>query len=329
MPSEAPANAATALSPAISVVLVTPDDWSTIQRTAACLHSQTVRDQIELLIVAPAEHVIDRSVAELDGFWAVRVVPGGAIPSVAIGNTYGALAATADIVAFVEEHAFPDPDWAQALIQAHRMPCAAVAPAARNAVPDSVVGWADHLVSYGPWMDPSRSGPRDGLCWHNVSYKRSVLLACGDDLEAMLAAETNLHWQLRARDETLWLAGEARIAHLGFTHLRGALGEALHNGRSLATARSTRWSPLRRLVYAVGSPLIPAVRMVRLLRQLRANPAQRRGVPAAAWPAVILILYAGAVGEFFGYAFGPGSSATAAARYEFHRQRQNRPEHRP
>lgn len=312
--------------PAISVVLVTPDTWATIRRTAACIHAQTILSQIELVIVAPSAQVIDPTVPELDGFHSVRIVPAGSIHSVAKGNAIGAMAATSDIVAFIEEHAFPDVDWAAALVAAHRTPCAAASPVVRNAAPESAVAWADHLVSYGPWMDPSPSGPRDSLCWHNVSYKRRVLLESGEELEARLAAETNLHWHLRTRGETLWLASEARIAHLGFVHLKGALGEALYNGRAFAVSRSANWSFWRRLAYAVGSPLIPVIRLIRLARQLWSHPAQRRGIPASAWSPALLILCAGAVGEFLGYAFGPASGSGDALRYEFHRQRTNRSE---
>ena len=43
------------------------------------------------------------------------------------------------VVAFGEEHCFPEPGWAQALIDAHREDYAAVGPAMHNANPDTIV----------------------------------------------------------------------------------------------------------------------------------------------------------------------------------------------
>jgi len=312
--------------PALSVVLVTPDCFATISKTTHLLQAQTARAHIELLVVAPSVAALQAAEDDLAGFHHVTVVELDAVQSVAQGNAAGARRASAPLIAFIEEHAYPDPDWAEALIRAHQGPWAAVGPVVRNAAPQSVVAWADHLVSYGPWMDPSPAGPRDSLCWHNCSYKRDLLLAYGDQLEVLLEAETTLHWDLRSRGHELYLEPEARIAHLGFTHLGGCVGESFHNGRVFAATRARHWSVLPRLVYTTGAPLIPAVRLWRLVRQLWRYPAQRRGVPLAALPVVVWMLLASALGEMLGYAAGVGSSGRDVGRYEFHRQRHGSPD---
>jgi hypothetical protein len=173
-------------------------------------------------------------------------------------------------------------------------------------------------------MDPSPSGPRDSLCWHNVSYKRELLFALGDELEAQLSAETNLHNRLTAEGRQLYLAGDARIAHLGFVSFRGAMDESLYNGITFASGRVVGWPSWRRALYTVGAPLIPSLRLARLVRQLRANPGQRNGVPIAAWSVVVLILFAGALGELLGYSGRAGDIDAKAARYEFRRRRASR-----
>ncbi len=38
--------------PEMSVVLITPDTYGTIRRTVECLKAQTVKDKLELVIVA-------------------------------------------------------------------------------------------------------------------------------------------------------------------------------------------------------------------------------------------------------------------------------------
>jgi hypothetical protein len=44
-----------ALRPLLSVILPTCDDYSTIRRTVRALNRQTIRERIELVIVAPVD----------------------------------------------------------------------------------------------------------------------------------------------------------------------------------------------------------------------------------------------------------------------------------
>ena len=119
--------------PELSVVLITPDSFETLRRTVGCLVRQTARERIELVIIAPASARIDVDrtlVAPLAGVQVVRLeslTPTGPARAAAIH------AARAPVVAFGEEHCFPEPAWAQALIDAHRDAYVAVGPAVTNA----------------------------------------------------------------------------------------------------------------------------------------------------------------------------------------------------
>ena len=79
-------------------------------------------------------------------------------------------------------------------------------------------------------------------------------------------------------------------------------------GRTVsASQRCRNWSRMRRLVYAAGSPLIPILRLWRLLRG------------GAAWqlvPWLLLGLAASATGELAAYLAGPGAAKTFAASIE-------------
>ena len=90
--------------------------------------------------------------------------------------------ASAPIVVFTEDHCFPEPEWAAALLARHAEPWAAVGPVLRNANPETTVSWADLLIAYGPWLAPGVAGPKDHLPGHNSSYKTSVLREYGDRL---------------------------------------------------------------------------------------------------------------------------------------------------
>jgi hypothetical protein len=272
------------------------------------------------VIVTGTREALALDESEVDGIGAVQVVEVREVRSVAAGNAAGVRAAAAPVVVFAEDHSFPDPGWAAALIEAHRGPWAAVGPVVANANPSSAVSWADFVVGYGPWAEPHESGVMHDLPGHNCSYKRAVLLACGDDLEERLNAECVLHWELRDRGHLLYLESAARTSHVNFSRLSSWLAAAFFQGRTFAAerVRGEGWGPARRLAYAAAAPLIPLVRMRRGLRDLRRTGAGH-WLLARVLPAALLGLSVSALGEALGYAAGPGDAPRQISRFEFRR----------
>jgi hypothetical protein len=308
------------IGPAISVVIVTPDRFDSIRTTVRHLRAQSARDRLELVVVAPsAEHVADAE-PELRDFPYCRVVEVGPITSTAHARAAGIRAASAPLVALAEDHSFPAPGWAAALIEAHRQPWAAVGPQIGNANPEKLMGWANLLLEYGPWLAPAEAGPVEHLPGHNGSYKRAVLLEYGADLAPMLEAETTLHWDLRARGHRLYLEPAARVDHLNFSRPSTCLTLRFNGGRLFAACRSRRWSPARRLLYAAATPLIPLVRLRRVLRTL-CRPGRPRWLLPRVLPALISALLVDALGELVGYTTGPGRSDQTLSALEFHPER--------
>lgn len=307
-------------SPEMSVVIVTPDDYETIRKVIRCLHAQTVRDRLQLIIVAPLAETFEVEHSELKDFFRYRVIGVGKISSIASANAAGLRQASAPVVAFVEEHSYPDPEWAEALIKAHQQPWAAVGPVMRNANPERLISWADFLISYGRWVEPALAGVIDHLPGHNSSYKRQILLDYGAMLEGMLEAESVLHWDLGAKDYQLYLEPAAKTSHLNFERLSSWVSAQFHSGRLFAITRAKRWSLLRRLFYIGGTPLIPMVRLWRILRQLRQSKNQHHLLPSIL-PALIFGLVANAAGEMTGHLLGAGNVKERMCDLEFHRSR--------
>jgi GT2 family glycosyltransferase len=144
--------------PEMSVVLVTPDGHETIRTTMKHLRAQTVRDRLEIVIVAASIDALHLDHTETQEFRHFRVVEVGEVRSIAEGNAAGVRQASAPVVALAEDHSYPDPDWAAALIGAHRHPWAAVGPAVRNANPKSVTSWADFPSPTGHGANRPRRG---------------------------------------------------------------------------------------------------------------------------------------------------------------------------
>jgi len=306
--------------PSMSAIVITPDTPASVAATIRCLQAQTVAHDLELVLVGPgvADHATDPGLTST--FAAVRAVAVENMNSASRARAAGIRAATSPVVVLTEDHSSPEPDWAEALIEAHREPWAVVGPAMLNANPDSILSWANFVIEYGEWQAPAATGESDHLPGHNSSYKRDLLLAMGDRLEPALEVESLLHWQLRQQGQRLLLDGRARTHHLNFSRLMSSLALRFHCGHMFAGMRASRWPLHRRLGYAVAWPLIPPIRLTRIIHQLRCR-GRSGGFVGHLLPALLLLLYVDAAGELVGYLFGPGEAPRRIADIDFDRPR--------
>lgn len=305
-------------APELSVILAT-DRLATIRKTIAHLGDQSAAGRLELVIVTPWPSEPDLQADELRGLGSVRVVGVDDLSSLPAARAAGIRAAGAPTVVFGESHSYPQPGWAEALIEAHRGPWAAVGPAIGNAEPGSLLGWANLLMAYGPWVEPVNSGPTSMLPGHNGSFERAVLLEYGSALEEMLESDTVLIQSLAERGHRLYLEGRARTAHLNVSRPTSFVVDSFGSSRDYAARRSRKWSRALRALYIGGSPLIPAVRLRRILKDVRRAGLERMLLPRVL-PALLLGLAVSAVGELCGYVAGPGD-ARRLADIELHRVR--------
>jgi glycosyltransferase involved in cell wall biosynthesis len=305
------------MKPNLSVVIPT-DRFETIERLVASLRNQTARGSIELVVVASSREALSGRERELEDFHSAQLVE-AEIASLPHARAAGIRAASSDVVAFAESHAFPEPGWAEALIAAHAGPWAAVGPAMRSAHAPGSPGWGQFLLDYGRWAPPLAAGPVDDLPGHNSSYKRALLLDYGPELERMLGAEWVMHADLRRRGHALYLEPAAASRHVSPTRLGPAVAAWFHYSRGFAAVRSRGWPRRRRLLYVVGSPLIIPMRLRPAIAAVRRTGQAR--LIAAALPLMLITLAASAVGELVGYAVGGGEGGERNSEYELHRER--------
>lgn len=305
--------------PALSVILPTADDFSTIRLTVRALREQTARSRIELVIVAPVD---DPGViaAEVVGFARVTIVNAGPLETTNVARAAGIRAASAPIVALAEDHSFPDPDWADALIAAHEAGWAVVGPVVVNANPRSMVSWSNLLLEYCPWLEGAARGEMDDLPGHNSAYRRDLLLAYGDRLEEVFEAEAVVQRELRSAGHRMLLEPAARTSHLNFSKVSSSLKLRFHAGRCFAGYRTMGWSAAKRIAYIVGAPLIPVVRLRRILSFLKQSETYSRLLPGVI-PMLCVALTAGGFGELVGYISGPGDAPRVLGAIEFDRIR--------
>jgi glycosyl transferase family 2 len=298
--------------PELSVILVT-DGLDLARETLAHLRAQTVSSGIELILVTPSGS-IDKEVRDgLDGFHSVKLIDSDSRASTAAARAAGVAAARAQVVAMAETHCFPLPDWAEVLIAAHQGPWAAVGPEIHNDNPQRPGSWGNLFVDYAAWIAPATEGPAEDLPGHNSSYKRSLLLEYGSELGRLFESESILHWDLRSRGHRLYMETRAKVRHRNMTQPIPALVEHFHAGRCFGALRARNWHPVRRALYVAASPLIPLIRLRRIVREVR---RKNDDILPGALPMMIVSLLAHAAGELTGYATGTGEGARGMSKYE-------------
>ncbi|MFN7921605.1 MAG: Gfo/Idh/MocA family oxidoreductase [Bryobacteraceae bacterium] len=311
-----------------SAICATPTGYRDIRATVTCLRRQTIAPEIELVLIGPDIACLAAPPEELEGFAHVELVAiGAAAESKAHANAAGVRHARGRIVALTEDHCFPDPDWAAALLHAHAADCSVVGPAVRNGNPGTAISQADFLIGYGPWMEPAAAGERPFLPGHNSSYKREELLALGGRLDRLFESETVLHMDWSAQGRSLLLEPAARVRHINFSLWRTWIPVQVLAGRVFAGARAAAWPRWKRWFYAAASPLIPAVRLWRSVRTCLGEGRPRRALLHAG-PALVIGLVLDGFGQFLGYLFGQGDSANRLAPFEYNRVNHVRPEER-
>ncbi|MDQ6886162.1 MAG: hypothetical protein M3068_02595 [Gemmatimonadota bacterium] len=309
-----------ATTPALSVVLPAPAGYGAIAAIIRHLRAQTALERTELVLVVPPGTSTDWQGESTAGFARVRVIEQSGRMSAL--RAAGIRAAGAPIVVSAEDHSFPAPDWAEAIITAHQGPWAAVGPQFENANPGRMTSWADLILSFGDFVGPVTRGVTNALPWHNTSYKRDLIMQYGPRLEELLDTEGLLLDDLRARGYQLWLEPQARTAHVNFNLVRPLIVEHFISGRLFGANRATqeRWSRLRRAVYLVAGILIPVARAPRLWKQVRRVNGRHRLLPGVL-PPLVLGLLAHTAGELVGYGAGVGDAARQKSELEFDRGR--------
>jgi len=157
------------VEPQLSVIVITPGSFRAIRKAVEHVLAQDARDALELVIVAPSSAGLGLQPALLEGLWGWQVVEVGTIDNIGPAEAAGFRHARAPVVVYVEEHSYPAPGWARALIEAHAGPWAAVGPAVTNANPDRMVSWTTFFLDLGEWVAPGAPGSAATRARHSPS----------------------------------------------------------------------------------------------------------------------------------------------------------------
>ena len=309
----------------LSVLVFMPHHHSWLEPLLRALRAQTKAQKLEVIVVVESRSAFNANEEVLRGFGRSILVEAPQAKSFIAAKLEGLRMATAPIVAFAEDHCFPEPAWAERLIEAHANDCVAVGPRVSDANPGTAMSRSLFTMHWGRWADDGFAHNVDCLPPHNTSYKRSVLMEHLTDLEDMFAVEAFFHTKLRQLGLNLRLEPAAVVRHCNMSKL-GAWGAASFYGGRLYGSMRVRYekdTTARRLVRGLSSPLVPFVRMKR-----EASMGWATGGSLTDRAVTLIMVFIGlcihSAGEAAGYFAGEGSAGAACADFETSRFRDMR-----
>jgi hypothetical protein len=291
----------------LSVILAT-DTFDRVVTVIDSFAMQTIAKQIELVLVITTPPDASAREQVEQRFHSLKVIHVPPIVSLGSARAKGVIAAEAPFVFIVETHAYPHAQLAEKLVAALSGEWSHVVPGFRNANPDSGLSWVGFLSDYGTWAESLPAGEIDKGPAHNAAFRRSVLLEFGERLEHVLTFGDELYLTFRARGHRSYFEPAASIGHVNLNRFRPFVRERYLAGALIGGYRSARWGLIRRLVYAIGSPLIPIVTLSRVRKGVR-ETGRRQSLPAGTIPALVLGAMVKAAGEMHGYLLGVPDSA--------------------
>ncbi|MGV7222788.1 MAG: glycosyltransferase family 2 protein [Nitrospinales bacterium] len=290
-------------TPDLSIIVIAMNNCNSVHNLIEHLSDQTVADKIELTILTAHESELFFEGEKMELFFAIRISHVDSGLSLGEAKAAGLRLANSPVVVFLEDHVFPEAGFAEAIVKAHGKGWAAVGPVMRNANPVSKVSWAQFLIFFYPWVEPAYRQDMDQLTWNSSSYKKELLLEFGSELPNLLRAESILQAQLRMKGHRIILEPDAVCYHYNFCRLKPWLLEIFNVGRVFAFHRSRNWSILRRLNYCLGAPLIPLIKLGRILPCVRkVSLGEERLLKIL--PFMMVGLLVNAAGEMLSYASG-------------------------
>jgi hypothetical protein len=298
--------------------------YSWLRRTIALWAAQKIHNRIEAVLVRPvalSEEPIETD--DFNTFHSLRIVDVPELDSVGTGFAAGVQRAQAPIVMLAEDHAFPEPGLAEAILSAYDDPdVVAVGPVMFNANPKTRASEAAFVLAFSAAAYAPVTREARMLGGHNASYRRKFLMSLGDELRELYMSERVLQFEIEARGLKMLLLAHPRIGHFNFSRWRSTIVHAFQGGRLFGGQRCRNWRFGRRAVYVAGAPLVPFIRLRRIMSDLRESPDEYARLVPSRLPIFSSVLALHALGEAVGYAFGVGNAIEGYAPFELYRRDQ-------
>jgi hypothetical protein len=285
--------------PELSVVVVVLAGREALRKCLASLQRAAVPKEI----IVPYDSRL-ASIQSLAARYPEAVfVPVSGVRTYAELRAIGIARSRGEVVALTEDHCIPDSRWCSEVLRRHKENRhAAIGGVVEKQTPDAALNWAFYFADYVRYMNPVREGLADHLTDCNVSYKRSAL----GEITGVWTREFHenvVHTALRSRGHDLYLSSRLVVHQCRNMGLGAALWDRYAFGRLFASTRIRNCGPLRRLLFAGSTFILPALLVGRSARHVFEKRRHRLQF-ARCLPQVALLGLTWAIGELAGYVTG-------------------------
>src|SRR5262249_20784857 len=228
---------------------------------------------------------------------AVRLLRATGPVSVPRLRSWGLREATGDIVALLEDHCVPAPDWLHKMTLAQQSGREVVSGAVENRSTARIVDWAVYLFEYSEYMNPITRGQVKGAPGNNISYKREVLSLFKDLLE-LDVWESFWHRRLADRGIILTANPNMIVYHQRSFGVDEFSRLACLHGHNYAASRPLD-SRTKRWFWITGAIALPLIILFRIAQRVFVR--RRHWIPfIAASPVILWFAIAWTYGEITG-----------------------------
>lgn len=289
-----------ASKPALSVVLVGRDGYATIRPIITCLAEQTIAAQIEIIAVLPKAQEPGLAPETVAAFHSLVPVVIGTIENRGTAAAKGTAHASADVIAFSENHCFPDPTWAEASLRHYDDPgVAGVAPVVDNGNPETALSWACYATGYATFVSDVTKDVEQ-MPNHNTTYRASEFHRRANQLEDLLRHEGQFQAAIREEGGRFVMTPEARTKHLNEGTWYLTVGLNYCNGIGYGAKQATVKGWPERIARAAVFPLLTLPIMRNNLARLAATGESPQKGPMF-YLGLLAMSAAHAFGEALGY----------------------------
>lgn len=291
----------------LSVVIAAHNPGPVIAMCLSALEKQQQGDFAEIIVVLSSTDGTNAVIR--DGFPGVRLLHFDEPLSVPQLRGKGIGMATGEIIAILDPYSIVNDCWISEVLRMHdERPNLAIGGVVDlyDADMQDLLAWAIYINEYGMFMSPVLTGVSEILPGSNIAYKREALFN-GNSSPKEEFWKTFANQDIESAGSELWLTNRVVVSLLKPVPFNDFLRTRFLHGRCFAGMRVNN-APLReRLIRALTTPLLPGVFLWRWGRDYWPK-GRYRSKFLLTLPLQLLLFGNWAVGEFFGYCFGPGQS---------------------
>lgn len=301
----------------ISVILVSKSGIKDLAVALPGLESQSVVDEIELLLVFPEYSNHDAIFTDRPGLRAFNNVKVTVVPDVSnrwIAAKAALPKASGLYVALHENHTRLLPDTYERLLDyfALNKDAGGVCPLVKPANPESPWGWAVYSISHGHAAFKHQAGVRETLPEHQSLFRLSLV----QNFSTASNSEYDFQKSLRKSGVDLHLDSSCEFQHINESRPDLVTETAWRIALRFGSSRpESRRNVIIRMAFLISFPIIFAITLLRLLRCISAHDDFTLRMSKMMWPIIKTSAYF-ALGEVSGVWCARANSMTGFEPHE-------------